>query len=258
MLPHLRDFAVIGPLAVTGVSDTPSRRKIFTCRPTTAAEEAACAARDRQASWRRRRFAARSAATTSRTCWRSTSEGRQAAATSRPASAWRCRRSSPARASCSASRKRRRRCSRRRPIASATRTSRRGCRSSSGARCPDAELLKAARSAHAARRRGVLEKQVKRMLADPRAEALATRFAVAVAAPAGPRQGHPGLPAVSAVRRHASPQAIKRETELFFDSLVREDRSRPRPADRRLLVRQRAAGAALRHPERQRARRSAA
>ena len=32
-----------GPFKVTGVSDTPSRRKIFTCRPTSSAEEATCA-----------------------------------------------------------------------------------------------------------------------------------------------------------------------------------------------------------------------
>ena len=44
MLPHLRDFAVQGPLDVTGVSDTPSRLKIFSCRPTRQAEEESCAA----------------------------------------------------------------------------------------------------------------------------------------------------------------------------------------------------------------------
>ena len=32
-LPHLRDLAITGPLAVTGVSPTPSRRKILTCNP---------------------------------------------------------------------------------------------------------------------------------------------------------------------------------------------------------------------------------
>ena len=35
-LPHLREFAVGGPFKVTGISDTPSRRTIFTCRPTSA------------------------------------------------------------------------------------------------------------------------------------------------------------------------------------------------------------------------------
>jgi Protein of unknown function (DUF1592)/Protein of unknown function (DUF1588)/Protein of unknown function (DUF1587)/Protein of unknown function (DUF1585)/Protein of unknown function (DUF1595) len=44
MLPHLRDFVVQGPLDVTGVSDTPSRLKVFSCRPTAKAEEEACAA----------------------------------------------------------------------------------------------------------------------------------------------------------------------------------------------------------------------
>ena len=43
-MTHLRDFTVSGPLAVTGVSDTDSRRKIFSCRPTAATEESACAA----------------------------------------------------------------------------------------------------------------------------------------------------------------------------------------------------------------------
>ncbi len=43
MLPHLRDFSVVGPTRVTGVSETPSRAKIFSCRPTSAAEEETCA-----------------------------------------------------------------------------------------------------------------------------------------------------------------------------------------------------------------------
>ncbi|MGE0462191.1 MAG: DUF1587 domain-containing protein, partial [Vicinamibacterales bacterium] len=42
-LPHIRDFAVTGPMTVTGVSDTLSRRMIFTCRPTAATEERPCA-----------------------------------------------------------------------------------------------------------------------------------------------------------------------------------------------------------------------
>ncbi len=42
-LVHLRDLAITGPHAVTGVSDTVSRRKVFACRPTTTAEERPCA-----------------------------------------------------------------------------------------------------------------------------------------------------------------------------------------------------------------------
>ena len=42
-LLHLRDLTIRGPYRVTGISDTPTRHKIFTCRPTTAAEEPTCA-----------------------------------------------------------------------------------------------------------------------------------------------------------------------------------------------------------------------
>ena len=42
-LPHLRDLVIGGPYNVTGVSDTPTRARIFTCRPTMASEEEPCA-----------------------------------------------------------------------------------------------------------------------------------------------------------------------------------------------------------------------
>ncbi|MBW3535462.1 MAG: DUF1592 domain-containing protein [Gemmatimonadetes bacterium] len=42
-LPHLRDLVISGPENVTGVSETPSRRRIFSCMPATAAEERPCA-----------------------------------------------------------------------------------------------------------------------------------------------------------------------------------------------------------------------
>ena len=42
-LPHLRDLVVHGPYNATGISDNASRRKIFTCRPTSATEERPCA-----------------------------------------------------------------------------------------------------------------------------------------------------------------------------------------------------------------------
>jgi hypothetical protein len=41
--PHLRDLTVSGPFLVTGVSETPSRDVIFTCRPTSPEEERPCA-----------------------------------------------------------------------------------------------------------------------------------------------------------------------------------------------------------------------
>jgi Protein of unknown function (DUF1592)/Protein of unknown function (DUF1588)/Protein of unknown function (DUF1587)/Protein of unknown function (DUF1595)/Protein of unknown function (DUF1585) len=56
-IPHLHEFSVTGPVKVEGVSDTPSRRKIFSCRPAAGADEIPCAkqiltALTRQA-WRR-------------------------------------------------------------------------------------------------------------------------------------------------------------------------------------------------------------
>ena len=43
MPPHIRDLVIKGPARVTGVSDTPSRRKIFSCRPTGPEEVRPCA-----------------------------------------------------------------------------------------------------------------------------------------------------------------------------------------------------------------------
>ena len=42
-LPHMRDLVVKGPMRTTGISTTPSRQKIFTCRPTSPTDERACA-----------------------------------------------------------------------------------------------------------------------------------------------------------------------------------------------------------------------
>jgi hypothetical protein len=43
LLPHLRDLVIGGPRRVTGVSDHPVRARVFSCRPTTAEEEEPCA-----------------------------------------------------------------------------------------------------------------------------------------------------------------------------------------------------------------------
>jgi hypothetical protein len=42
-VPHMRDLTIDGPFQVTGISDTPSRRKVFSCRPTLPEEERPCA-----------------------------------------------------------------------------------------------------------------------------------------------------------------------------------------------------------------------
>ena len=95
----------------------------------------------------------------------------------------------------------------------------------------------------------VLEQQVTRLLADPRS---------APSSPTSPEQWlHLRNLKSSAPDLEAFPdfddnlrQAMKEETSLFFDSIVREDHSIRRSAERRLHVRQRAAGAALQHAQR--------
>ena len=88
---------------------------------------------------------------------------------------------------------------------------------------PDEELLSLARQGRLSDRR-VFEAQTRRMLADPRSEALATRFAaqwlhladIAGVAPA--QYTYPDY--------HTQlGEAMRRETELFFYNLVKEDRS---------------------------------
>ncbi len=44
-LPHIRDLVITGPFNPTGLSETPSRRRIFTCRPTAPDEARPCAGR---------------------------------------------------------------------------------------------------------------------------------------------------------------------------------------------------------------------
>jgi hypothetical protein len=41
--PHLRDLGIMGPYKATGVSDTVSRRRIFTCKPVSPDKEESCA-----------------------------------------------------------------------------------------------------------------------------------------------------------------------------------------------------------------------
>jgi hypothetical protein len=43
--PSLHRVSIVGPYNAAGATDTPSRRRIFVCRPTTAAEEGPCARR---------------------------------------------------------------------------------------------------------------------------------------------------------------------------------------------------------------------
>ena len=103
----------------------------------------------------------------------------------------------------------------------------------------------------------MLEKQARRMLADPRAEALGSRFAAQWLRLQDVDKVHPD-PNFYPDYDDNLAAAMRRETELFFNHLVREDRSLLELYRGGLHLRERAAGAALRHPERRPAASSAA
>ncbi len=200
MLPHLRDVTVMGPSQVTGVSETPSRVKIFTCRPTSASEEESCAA-DILKKLTARAYRGAPTAADLQDAMKFYEQGRgkggfeagirmavQSILMS-PRFLFRLEeQTAPA--------------ARRRRTASRMTTWRRACRSSCGAPAPDAELVKAA-GLGALRTPLGLEKQVAPHAGGPPLRGAGHPLRLAVAAAAGPRQDPPRLPALPAVRRHA-------------------------------------------------------
>ena len=126
---------------------------------------------------------------------------------------------------------------------------------------PDDELLDAAEQGRLSDP-AELERQVRRMVADPRSATLTTNFAAQWLQLRNLETTiRPGDP-FSVAFDESLRQSMLRETELFVDRIVRDDRPRHgRPADGRLHVPERAAGRALRDSRRDRqplpARRSA-
>ena len=219
-LPHLKDLSIVGPERVTGVSETPSRRKIFTCRPLSAGEETVCAA---QIVKRLGTHAFRRPLNESeiKGLMRFYDEGRvERNFEAGVASALEAMLASPQfvfRLEVAGS-KSAAATSRIRDIDLASRLS----FFLWGGTPDDALISLAAKSRLTAP--GALAKEVRRMLADPRADALSTRFA---------RQwlrlndveGMLPDAVLYPYYDHTLGEALVRETELFFDSIVREDRS---------------------------------
>jgi hypothetical protein len=88
---------------------------------------------------------------------------------------------------------------------------------------PDEELLRAARSGELSQE-SVLRAQTLRMLRDPRSEALATRFAAQWLRLQDLEKVSPDTYWFPNYSRQLM-EAMRRETEVFFDELVRQDRS---------------------------------
>jgi hypothetical protein len=220
-LPHLRDLSVVGPHRVTGVSETPTRRRIFTCRPTSLAEEGVCA------STIVRRLAIdafRGSVSENDVAglMRFYEDGRKErdfengisfALEAILASPQFLFRLEPAPATAKSGQPYR--------IGAQELASRLAF--FIWAAAPDAELLAAAANGRLATP-AVLEKQVRRMLADSRSEALATRFASQWLRLQDVENITPDA-LLYPYYDHTLGAGFVRETQLFFNSLVREDRS---------------------------------
>jgi mono/diheme cytochrome c family protein len=219
-LPHLRSLSIVGPHRVTGVSDTPSRRRVFSCRPLSQADETTCAGE-----------IVRSLAT--QAFRRPVSEKDHArlmtfyargrkdksfefgitkaleAILASPQFLFRVE-ETPARLTTASYR-----------LGDYELASRLSFFVLGGG--PDPELLNLA----AQNRLGVpgaLSKQAKRLLGSPRADALATRFASQWLRLQDLERVIPD-PILFPYSDQTLSLALKKETELFFESIVREDRS---------------------------------
>src|SRR5262245_25439353 len=220
-LPHMRDMAVIGPSTVTGVSETVSRKRIFVCRPLNQAQEETCAARivkNRTAQAYRGQAGADDIQDAMEFYSRGPKSGDfengvrlalQSVLVS-PRFLFRLEQT-PANQLKNASGTYR--------ITDQELASRLSYFLwGSG---PDAELVKAA-NAGALRTSLGVEKQVRRMLADGRSQALSTRFASQWLRLQDLEKMIPDY-LLFPQYDDTLAQAMIRETELFFDSLVRED-----------------------------------
>ncbi len=221
LLPHLRDLVINGPVTTTGVSETPVRRHIFTCRPSTDVATRPCARTilNRLAGQAYRRPLTEKDIAGLMSLYddgarnggfengvRNALEGilaspdfyfrfERAPATAKAGSAWKLR-----------------------DVDLASRLA-----FFLWGAPPDRELINVAAAGRLSNP-AVLDRQVKRMLADPRSEALATRFAAQWLR-------LPDLALVQPdVRQYPDFDeqlrlAMRRETELFFKSIVDDDKS---------------------------------
>jgi cytochrome c553 len=220
-LPHIRDFSITGPFTVTGVSDTPTRRRIFVCRPLSAAEEIPCARRilSQLASEAYRRSASNEDVESLMQFYADARKGKdfeagiRAALQALLASPHFLFRLEGIPAGVRPGQNYR--------IADVDLASRLSYFLWGTA--PDTELVKVA-AAGTLHTPTVLEKQVRRMLADPRAEAVSTRFASQWLRLQDVEKIHPDALLYPSFDNELA-KSYKRETELLFDSIVREDRN---------------------------------
>jgi hypothetical protein len=221
-VPHLSGVEILGPYNIVGAGDTPSRSRIFVCKPTNASEEPACARKilTNLAHRAFRRPVTEADLTLLTSFYKS---GREDGGSfdkgiqmglrrilADPEFVFRFERD---------------------PASLAVGTAHRVTDLELASRLsfflwssiPDEELLSVAEQGKL-KDPAMLEKQVRRMLKDPRSESLATNFAgqwlfLRKLKTSGPDQLV--FPDFDDNLR----QAFQRETELFFENIVREDRN---------------------------------
>jgi hypothetical protein len=220
-LPHMADLVVRGPIRAVGISTTPSRQKIFSCRPTSQADEAVCA---RQIVTRLGADAYRRPLTTAevdrlmpfyeagaeRGGFEAGVRGAVEAILSSPHFIFRLERA---------------------PTDARNGGTYRVADIDLASRLsfflwglpPDKDLVAAAQRRELSSAAG-LEKHARRMLADPRAEALASRFAAQWLRLQDVEKVRPDPNFYPNFDENIA-EAMRTETKMFFESLVREDRS---------------------------------
>jgi hypothetical protein len=220
--PRVNDFTVTGPFRITGLSETPSRKIIFSCHPSkSAASERACASQivDRLGTKAYRRpltvkdrdglmnFYDRGAKNGG------FEEGVRMALQAMLASPYFVFRFEPLPANAVAGKDYQ--------ISDIDLASRLSF--FLWGSIPDETLLNLAKTKQLSKP-AVLETQVKRMLKDPRSEALSTRFAGQWLRLQDLDKVHPDAYLFPDFNQQLA-DAMRKETELFFNSIVKEDRS---------------------------------
>ncbi|MGH9332354.1 MAG: DUF1592 domain-containing protein [Vicinamibacteria bacterium] len=220
-LPHVKNLAIDGPYDVTGVSETESRRKIFVCRPSSAEEVAACAKKIIAALARKafrrpvtdadlRSLIALYDSARSEGDFDAGISSALQAILSDPEFIFRFERTPPGVAA-----------ETNHGVSDVELASRLSFFLwSSG---PDDELITLA-SQGKLNDSAVLEREVRRMLSDPRSKTLSTNFASHWLHLQNLKDVHPDVYLFPDWDYNLT-ESMRRETEMFFDSIVREDRS---------------------------------
>jgi mono/diheme cytochrome c family protein len=219
-LPHLRDVGIQGPYNATGVGETVSRRKILTCRPTAAADEIGCA-RNVLSTLARQAYRRPVAASDVDGLMKLYRAGRLKGdfesgirvavqgIVADPQFVFRFERT-PADVAPGANFR----------VTDVELASRLSYFLWSSA--PDAELVELA-AQHKLRDRAVLERQVRRMMADPRAQSLTTNFAEQWLGLRNLNDLQPDVYLFPDWDQNLT-RSMRRETQLFFSSIMTEDR----------------------------------